>query len=284
MPPPPDAGDGPPRGPGPAIEPEEWANLPTKEKDRIRGLRAMLTEMEGQNYFELFELSEEASGALIKKAYFKLARRFHPDSLVDEGPIYSRLAEAMFTNVSEAYEVLSDDEAREKYTAKYIRGEKDENEVAMEKVQRILGAESDYKAGIRLINQGKAVPAVEKFQAAVDAYDEEPEYRGWLGYALFRANQAADYERALAGEEMLKQAIVERPSVADLPHLMGKIAIMRKDWNNARMWIRKSLKIKADNPEAVREYKRVDDMIKGGGPKQVEDKGLKGLFGRFGKK
>ena len=67
---------------------------------------------------------------------------------------------------------------------------------------------------------------------------------------------------------------------------MGKISIMRKDWSNARMWLRKSLKINADNPEALREYKRVDEMIKGATAKPVQDdaKGLKGLFGRFGKK
>ena len=52
------------------------------------------------------------------------------------------------------------------------------------------------------------------------------------------------------------------------------------------MWLRKSLKINADNPEALREYKRVDEMIKGATAKPVQDeaKGLKGLFGRFGKK
>ncbi len=282
----PEPSDGPPQGPGPLIEDEEWNNLSTKEKDRIRGLREMLREMESQTYFEIFELTEEASSGMIKKAYFKLARRFHPDALVDEGEIYARLAEAVFTKVSEAYETLEDDEAREKYVAKYIRGEKDENELAMERVQQILGAEAAYKAGIRLINQGKAVKAVEKLQEAVDGYDEEAEYRGWLGYALFRANQAADYEKALSGEEMLLQAISEKPHVADLPHLMGKISIMRKDWGNARMWLRKSLKINADNPEALREYKRVDEVIKGVTAKPVQDeaKGLKGLFGRFGKK
>lgn len=254
----------------------------------MRGLRQMLIDFEGLNYFEYFELSEEASESLIKKAYFKMARRFHPDALVDEGEIYARLAEAVFAEISEAYETLSDEEAREKYVAKAIRGEKDENELAMEKVQQILGAEGAYKSGVRLLNQGKAPAAVDKLQEAVDLYGEEPEYRGWLGYALFRANQRADYEKALGGEEMLVAAIAEKPTAADLPHLMGKIAMQRKDWNNARKWLRKSLKMKPDNPEALREYKRVDEMLKGGAAAQQASKeqssGLKGLFGRLGGK
>jgi len=275
---------GPPQGPGPDISEEEWRDLPTKEKERVRGLRQMLIDFEGQNYFEYFELTPEATTPMVKKAYFKLARRFHPDSLIDESPIYARLAEAIFAKASGAYEVLEDDEAREKYVAKYIRGEKDENDLAMEKVQEILAAEAAFKAGVRLANQGKAVKAVEKLTEAVQRYDEEAEYRGWLGFALFRANQSVDFEKALEGERMLKEAIAEKPHVAELPHLMAKIAITRKDWSTARMWLRKSLKINADNPEAVRAYKRVDEQLKGGGPKTEEDSKLAKLFGRFGKK
>lgn len=275
---------GPPPGPGPDISEEEWADLPTKEKERVRGLRTMLAEFEQQNYFEYLELTPEATVPMIKKAYFKLARRFHPDALIDEHPVYARLAEAIFAKVSGAYEVLEDDEAREKYVAKHIRGEKDENDLAMEKVQEILAAEAAFKAGVRLANQGKAVLAVEKLTEAVQRYDEEPEYRAWLGFALFRANQAVDYEKALDGERMLKEAIAEKPHIAELPHLMAKIAITRKDWSTARMWLRKSLKINADNPEAVRAYKRVDEQLKGGAKQDEDSSILKGLFGRFGKK
>ena len=284
-PPPPPSDDGPPPGPGPVIDAAEWARLPTKEKDRIRGLRTMLATFEHQNYFEYFELSHEASPALIKKAYFKMARRFHPDALVDEGEVYRTMAESVFASISEAYEVIGEDESRDKYTRKHIHGEKDENDLAMERVQELLKAEGSYRAGIRLLNQGKLGKAVEEFEAAVAADPEEAEYRGYLGFALFRANQHADYEKALGGEELLMESIAAKPQVAGLPHLMGKIAMQRKDWSSARKWLRKSLKIKADNPEALREYKRVDEMIKGGGKSGDEGKaGLKGLFGRFGKK
>ena len=274
-----------PSGPGPAIEEFEWVRLPTKEKDRIRGLRAMLEEFEGKNYFEYFDLSYESSPSLIKKAFAHESRRFHPDALVDEADVYRRHAEAVFTVISEAYEVISEDESRDKYTRKYIHGEKDENDLAMERVQELLAAESAYRGGIRLLNQGKLGKAVELLGEAVAADPEEAEYSGWLGFAQFRANQHADYEKALAGEEMLMEAIAAKPAVAALPHLMGKIAMQRKDWGNAKKWLRKSLKLKADNPEALREYKRVDELMKSGrSSDDGKGGGLKSLFGRFGKK
>ena len=276
--------DAPPKGPGPVIEDFEWARLPTKEKDRIRGLRTMLVDFEKQNFYERFDLSHEAAPALIKKAYFKMARRFHPDALVDEGDVYRRLAESVFTVISEAYEVLSEDESRDKYTRKYIHGEKDENDLAMERVRELLAAEGSYRNGVRLLNQGKLGKAVEELEEAVARDPDEAEYRGWLGFALFRANQHADYPRALTGEEMLLEAIAAKPTVAALPHLMGKIAMQRKDWLSAKKWLRKTLKMKADNPEALREYKRVDEMTKDGDKSEDSKAGLKGLFGRFGKK
>jgi curved DNA-binding protein CbpA len=273
-----------PPGPGPAIAEFDWVRLPTKEKDRIRGLRTMLREFEGKNYFEYFELSPETSPSLLKRAYFTMARRFHPDALVDEADDYRRHAEAIFAVISEAYEVLSEDESRDKYTRKHIHGEKDENELAMERVKELLAAEGAYRGGIRLLNQGQLGKAVDLLTEAVTKDPEEAEYRAWLGFALFRANQHADYEKALGGEEMLMAAIADKPNVAALPHLMGKIAMQRKDWGSAKKWLRKSLKMKADNPEAVREYKRIDELMKSGRSSDNGKSGLKSLFGRFGKK
>jgi DnaJ-class molecular chaperone len=48
----------------------------------------------------------------IKKAYRELALKWHPDKNTDDT---EGLAEKMFQDISEAYEVLSDRELREKY-------------------------------------------------------------------------------------------------------------------------------------------------------------------------
>jgi DnaJ-class molecular chaperone len=47
----------------------------------------------------------------IKKAYRELALKWHPDKNTDD----TEQAEKMFQDISEAYEVLSDKELREKY-------------------------------------------------------------------------------------------------------------------------------------------------------------------------
>ena len=63
-----------------------------------------------RDYYEVLELSKGASDADIKKAYRKLAKKYHPD--VNPG---DKTAEAKFKEINEAYEVLSDPQKRARY-------------------------------------------------------------------------------------------------------------------------------------------------------------------------
>jgi len=63
-----------------------------------------------KDYYTILGVSKTASVEEIKQAFRKLARKYHPD--VNPG---NKEAEAKFKEVSEAYEVLSDKEKRQKY-------------------------------------------------------------------------------------------------------------------------------------------------------------------------
>ena len=62
-----------------------------------------------KSLYEILEVSESSSEADIKKAYRKLARKYHPD--VNKSPE----AEEKFKEINAAYEVLSDKEKRAQY-------------------------------------------------------------------------------------------------------------------------------------------------------------------------
>jgi DnaJ-class molecular chaperone len=66
--------------------------------------------MEFKDYYSTLGVQKTASESEIKKAYRKLARKYHPD--LNPG---DKTAEANFKQVNEAHEVLGDPEKRKKY-------------------------------------------------------------------------------------------------------------------------------------------------------------------------
>ncbi len=63
-----------------------------------------------RDYYEVLEVSREANAPEIKKAYRKMAMRYHPDRNPDDPD-----AEEHFKECAEAFEVLSDDQKRQLY-------------------------------------------------------------------------------------------------------------------------------------------------------------------------
>src|SRR4029453_12847280 len=61
------------------------------------------------DYYKVLDVDRKASQDEIKKAYRKLARKYHPDTNKEAG------AEERFKGISEAYDVLGDPEKRKKY-------------------------------------------------------------------------------------------------------------------------------------------------------------------------
>ena len=66
--------------------------------------------MQQKCYYEILNISRTASGTEIKRAYRKLAMKYHPDRNSGD-----QEAEIKFKEISEAYEILSDTQKRSRY-------------------------------------------------------------------------------------------------------------------------------------------------------------------------
>ncbi len=66
--------------------------------------------MSNKNFYEVLEISRSASAQEIKKAYLKLAKKYHPDR--NSGDLES---EKIFKEISHAYDILKDDQKKATY-------------------------------------------------------------------------------------------------------------------------------------------------------------------------
>jgi curved DNA-binding protein len=66
--------------------------------------------MEYKDYYKILNIKKDSNSGEIKKAYRKLAKKYHPDTNPN-----NKLAEEKFKEINEAYEVLGDEKKRKKY-------------------------------------------------------------------------------------------------------------------------------------------------------------------------
>ena len=78
------------------------------------------------NYYELLEVSKNASDEVIEKAYKVLAKRYHPDLQPSES---KNKAEEKMKLINQAYDTLINETKREKYNQDLERYEARQNEL-----------------------------------------------------------------------------------------------------------------------------------------------------------
>jgi curved DNA-binding protein len=79
-------------------------------KKILKFIRHLLEAMAFIDYYKLLEIEKSATSDQIKKAYRKLARKYHPDVNPNDDEAHKK-----FQQINEANEVLSDPEKRKKY-------------------------------------------------------------------------------------------------------------------------------------------------------------------------
>ena len=112
-----------------------------------------------KNYYDELEVSKTASKEVIEKVYKVLAKKYHPD--MNSGTDKT-VAEEKFKKISEAYEILSDDEKRKKYDLELENSEKTVS----------------YDEYLKIINEKNAIAnRLNTLQNAVNEYNRQLQNR-----------------------------------------------------------------------------------------------------------
>ena len=181
---------------------ESESNRTRDTDDRAARLRAEIEAQRGAatslDHYGLLGLESDATPAAIKKAYFRAAKQYHPDALARLGlEDLKEGAEEVFTRVSQAFEILSDERRRRDYDSS-LRGEAPEIDT-----RRPAQAETSFRKGELLLRMGDFKGALEYLGPAVELWPEESAYQSALGWALYKKHPS----EALEAQPHLDRAV-----------------------------------------------------------------------------
>jgi DnaJ domain len=157
-------------------QPSAVVRPPEDEKTLVALHKTLL----GQNHFDALQIVRTADAALIRSAYLRFARLYHPDTNAPGTPEpIAALKASIFARINEANRVLSDAALRKEYEAELnVGGTGDKVDVS-----QIFEAEERFQKGMILVRARKFADAVTMLDAAIAQNGEEPEYFAWRGFA-----------------------------------------------------------------------------------------------------
>jgi DNA-binding response OmpR family regulator/curved DNA-binding protein CbpA len=252
-------------------EPKEEAGCDETELTRARResfLKDYAWMME-QDYFTLLGVSESHSREQVRKSYYNLVKKYHPDRFFEQNtlPDLKDKVNALFQRISDAHETLSDVNAK----ARYLNDRQGEKKSSTTSLEKILQAETAFQKGIVLFRVKKYDQAQKTFAEALAISPNEAEYLMYQTWSAYKFNPKAT-DVIINARKNLLRAIELNPKLS-LAHLfLGYVCKDGGNENEALRHFERAIQCNRNCTEALREI-RLMSMRK--------EKGKKGLFGKM---
>ncbi len=177
-------------------EPKSAAAAPPAAGGRvpveISEVLAFRAAMPQKNFYQLLDVARSATEEDIKKAYFQMARRFHPDRFDRKASAdYKGQIDEVFDAITNAYRVLSNKEKRAAYDSGAQTGEQEEAQDSVKK------AEIKFRQGKTLFGTDRFDDAVTYLEEAVRFRRDKADY--WLLLAMAES-RIPSYVRKAEGD------------------------------------------------------------------------------------
>lgn len=150
------------------VREEEQAKI----EERIDEVLEFHEKLSSLNYYQVLGIAAEASPEDVKKSYFRLARKFHPDLFGrDLPPETKKKIDALFSHITKAYQTLSDKSKKDDYNGQ-LGAPSDEDK------RRNLAKEAEkrFRQGKFLFNQARYEEALVFLEQAVRLSREKASY------------------------------------------------------------------------------------------------------------
>jgi len=279
--------------PKPVAAPPPPPAAPAAQETAQRGLSARRREVldkfagiKTKNHFEVLEIEPGAAPEQVKEAYFRLAKRFHPDSHHREvvlEDIKDKL-EAIFIRLGEAHDVLRNPRTRASYETS-LKGRAPAaavpvtpagpGPVAINADEQRARDTTALRKAEKLVEQEKYWDVIQLLEGVVPRLTGKLRQRArmTLGRAYLK-----NPNWVKEGEELIRQVVAEDPGQGAAYVLLGHLYKERGLKARAASMLRKAVELDPENEQVGAELAALTDepippVQEGGGI-------LKKLFGR----
>lgn len=195
-----------PHVPQPVIEEKKEqpeVKVPEKEKtEEVISVEEYLAQVENADtYYDILGVDQDAEIDELKRAYFHLARNFHPDRFHAEGGEMLRRIQQAFTELAQAHETLKNDASREMYDYRMRKelADREKRRASGEKHDvKLEQADEHFERGYSLLMDGEIERALPFLARAVHFAPNVARYHAYYGKAL----SSEDKNRHKAESEM----------------------------------------------------------------------------------
>ena len=224
-------------------------------EDLLDELRRYYSLVETADYWEILGVSKRATTDEIKKAYFSLSKKFHPDRFPKENRQAQEMASRIFQAINSAYETLSDPKKREEYRKTLVQ-EKPSKE------RELITPEERFKEGKIMFNRKKYKEAAYLFDLAHRLDPDNATYLYWRGVALSRIIGSEK-----EAEEVLLEFAQRQPWDPKPFLILGKMYAERGLKTKALGFINRALALDPEHPTAL----KLKNLLEGSKKKGIFD-------------
>ncbi len=240
----------------------------------------------GAHAFDLFGLQPTATKRDVRSAWAELSRKLHPDALKSQGRehLYERVSK-VFAAISEAQQILSDAEQRDKLRASIEKGEHEprkDGQDATARAHAVFQSELLAKEGDKLLRVSRFDRALERYREAARYDAEEPDLRAAIAWCEYQLSPKT-MDDAARIRAVLAQVIEQAPRIARAHYFLGFVLADQGKASAAVDAFRTASKLDPRLIDAERQARAIGLRTSGPSPaatkKSAGGGGLKGLFG-----
>ncbi|HTP41164.1 MAG TPA: DnaJ domain-containing protein, partial [Nitrospiria bacterium] len=218
-------------------------------------MRAYKT-LEDKDDYQMLGVGPDASAMEIKKAYFRLAKAYHPDRHHEPGmEALQEVLEVLFDRLTQAYSVLSHTQTRRQYDESRsmpsqpppVQAKPDESP------QQTRQEEVDQgKRGEAALLAGNLNEAIACFESAIRQDNSNARAHALLGQALINVPS-----RRGEAEAEIQRALELDPSNADYYVFLGQLYLKLRSMGRAIMQFEEALRLDPVNAKAKAQVERL---------------------------